>query len=83
MAKAIAGKELMKKKLTSTLYWMGKAVLFLLSYAMLAFLFALTLGLPNTMFSGILGWLLVLAGVLITADDDFIAALKKFVLNEK
>lgn len=78
-----AGKGIMKKKLTSALYWIGTAVAFLMGYSMLAFIAALALGLPNNMFSGIFGWVVVLIGTLITADDEFIAALKKFATNKK
>lgn len=66
------------KKFKDFLYWVGVLLGNVFAYLMLAFLFALSLGLPNEMWSAFVGIALVIFGIVFTADDKKLDLLKKF-----
>lgn len=71
------------KKFKNFMYWFGVLVGNVFSYLILAFLFALSLGLPDKMSSAFIGIILVILGIVFTADEDKLDLLKQFATYKK
>ena len=77
-----ARKGLIMKKFMNSMYWIGVLMANVFGYLMLAFLFALSLGLPNEMWSGFVGIGLVIFGIVFTADEETLELLKRFAKKD-
>ena len=65
-----------------SLFWFGVLAAYLAAFSVLAFLFALTLGV-NGVLSGYLGWVLVLALLIPELDQETRDALKRWAVGKK
>ncbi|MDO5765626.1 MAG: hypothetical protein Q4P84_08015 [Elusimicrobiales bacterium] len=71
------------KKFKATLYWIGTLLAYIAAFGLLSFIVGMAIGVPDTMFGGIVAYGLIICGLVFGATDETRNVIKRLILRKE